>query len=245
MKRLDRWLLPILTCLVVLVAVLLPQRLSRWRDEAVLNGPHTEELKTENELPTQSLPLEERMMLMARYDEDMDAMTAMVQELEQDGGMEALMRTELERLCESGILPWETLPEDLSPFLSRRLYLRAPEEIWGASFLVMEGYSKEDDVSLSLALDEETGYALRLELYSPALRKFVGEPVNIGTVFLDRLGVESECAGYGRYDASFDLLEANCRYAVLLEDRTALRIIPFPGDRVGFATDANVAAIGK
>lgn len=244
MKGLDRWLLPILTCLVVLVAILLPQRLSRWRDEAVLGGPHTEELKTENELPTQALALEERIALLGRYNGAPEAMTVLTQELDRGSGAETLMWAELERLCESGVLEWELLPERFPSLQSWRLYLRAPEAICGAGFLVMDGYSEEDGVYLSLALDEETGYALELELSSPAARKFAGEPVNIGIVFLDRLGVENECAGYGKYSASFDLPGADCRYDVSLEDRSMLRIIPFPRDG-GFATDSNGAAAAK
>lgn len=244
MKRLDRWLLPVLTCLVVLVAILLPQRLSQWRDQAALNGLHTEELKTENELPTQSLTLEERILLLARYDEDMDSMTAMVQELEQSGEVAGMMRKELERLCESGVLPPEVLPADLSSFESRRLYLRAPEEIWGSSFLLMEGYDKAEDIYFSLVLDEETGYALRLELATPALQQFSDEPVNIGITFLDRLGVENMCIGYGGYDATFDLPGADCRYTIWLENHAMLQITPAPKGIADFATDAssNMAA---
>lgn len=240
MKRLDRWLLPALTCLVVLAAILLPQRLSQWRDQAALNGLHTEELKTENELPTQSLTLEERMLLLARYGEDMDSMTAMVQALEQSGEVAGMMREELERLCESGVLPPEALPADLSSFESRRLYLRAPDEIWGGSFLTMEGYSKAEDIYLSLVLDEETGYALRLELVTPALKEFPDEPITIGTAFLDRMGVENTCIGYGGYDAAFDLPGAGCRYTIWLENHAMLQITPAPEGIAGSATDASV-----
>ncbi|WP_298029822.1 hypothetical protein [uncultured Dysosmobacter sp.] len=204
MKRLDRILLPILTCLVVLVALLFPQRLSQWRDEAVLNSPHTEELKTENELPTQALTIQERMLLVAQYNEGAD-MTALVQELEWDSETENLVWKELEGLCKDGILPPEVLPEDLTAFPLQRCYLRSPEEIRGASFLVVEGYSKKNALNLSLALDEETGAALWLEADSPFLRKFDADSLAIGSIFLARLGLENVCENYSPQAAQLTL----------------------------------------
>lgn len=245
MRRLDRWLLPILTCLVVLVAILLPQRLSRWRDEAVLNGPHTEELKTENELPTQSLALEERILLLAQYNDTPEAMTVIVQELELQGEAEELIQAELERLYAGGILDSEAMPESLAPFWGNRVYLRAPEEIWGASFLTMEGYLKEDGTYLSLVVDEESGTALWLEVFTPGIKKWVGEPVEVGRFFLDRMGVENICTGYGMYDATFDLPGADCHYEISSAD--ALTVIPYAG-YIGYGygevadTDSNAAA---
>lgn len=243
MRRIDQWLLPILTCLVVLAALLLPQRISRWRDEAALDGPHTEELKTENDLPTQSLTLEERILLLAQYNDAPDSMTAIVQELELSGEVEELMHAELEQLCAGGILDSEAIPESFAPFWGHRIYLRAPDKIWGASFLTMEGYLKEDGTSLSLVLDEASGIALRLEVFTPAIQKWVGEPVDVGLFFLDRMGVASTCTGYGMYDAAFDLPGADCHYEICRAN--ALTVIPYTGYTsygYGEVTDSNAAA---
>ena len=42
MKRLKKWGLPLLTGIVVLAAVLLPERISELRDRQILNTAHTE-----------------------------------------------------------------------------------------------------------------------------------------------------------------------------------------------------------
>jgi len=224
MRRLDHYLLPVLTCLVVLVAILFPQRLSQWRDEAVLNRLHTEKLRTENDLPTQPLSLEERMLLLAVYTEGLDPdMTVIFQEREWDEETEALMRTELERLSENGVLPTGPLAESVSGFSAQRCYLRASEEIRGAAFLTIDIYSKAEDLWLCLILDEETGYALTLEVSGPAMEKFDAVPADIGILFLDRLGLEYTLDGYAEYDAGFTLTGTDCGY-IVIKGRDDLRI---------------------
>lgn len=223
MRKWKPRLLPVLTCVVMLSAVILPQQLSRWRDQALLDTPHTEALHGENELPTRPLSLLEQMSLIALFNMDNEALTSVIQELGQDSETAAMVRTELERLCDSDVLPPEVLPEDLSEFSSRRLYLRMPGTLTGASFLVMEGYSKQEELYLSLVLSETDGYALWLELDHPAMKKFVGQPVDIGRAFLDRLGVENSCTGYGRYDAVFTTPDGGLQYAVY-RDGTLLLI---------------------
>lgn len=241
MSKVKRWFLPILTCAVMLASVILPQRLSLWRDETLLNAPHTEELQAENELPTRPLSLPEQMALVSLFDADSGALTSVTQELGQDSQAETMVRTELERLCSNGILAPELLPEDLSNFFGYRVYLRMPGTISGASFLVMEGYSKRENIYFSLLLNEEDGYALRLELSHPAIKNFIGEPLDIGTAFLDRLGVENTCVGYGPYDAVFTTPDAALQYGVFLE-YDLLRIVPLPESETGGATDASVSA---
>jgi len=226
MRRLDRYLLPILTCLVVLVAILFPQRLSRWRDEAELNGPHTEELKTENDLPTQPLSLEERILLLAvftEYGESPD-MTVILQEQGWNDETEALMRAELERLRENGVLP--LMPEGLLGFSVQRCWLRAAEEIRGAAFLIMNVRSKAEGVWLSMILDEETGYALTLEASGSAVKLCDAEPVDTGILFLDRLGLEYACDGYAENDAGFTLTGTECSY-IVVKDQGYLRVSPW------------------
>lgn len=229
MRKWKPRLLPVLTCAVMLAAVILPQQLSRWRDQALLNTPHTEALHGENELPTRPLSLPEQMSLIALFNIDNEALTSVIQELGQDSGAAATVRTELERLCDSGVLPPEVPLEDLSPLSCRRLYLRMPGTLTGASFLVMEGYSKQKEFYLSLVLSETDGYALWLELDHPAMKKFAGQPVDIGRAFLDRLGVENSCTGYGRYDASFATPDGGLQYTVY-RDGTLLFIQAFSGE---------------
>lgn len=241
MSKVKRWFLPILTCAVMLASVILPQRLSLWRDETLLNAPHTEELQAENELPTRPLSLPEQMALVSLFDADSGSLTSVTQELGQDSQAETMVRAELERLCSNGILAPELLPEDLSNFFSYRVYLRMPGTISGASFLVMEGYSKRENIYFSLLLNEEDGYALRLELSHPAIKKFLGEPLDIGTAFLDRLGVEHSCIGYGPYDAAFAAPDSAIQYTVSLEG-DLLRIVPWPEGETGVSTDASASA---
>lgn len=242
MNKRKPWLLPILTCAVMLAAVILPQRLSLWRDEALLNTPHTEELQAENELPTRPLSLPEQMALVSLFDADSVSLTSVTQDLGQDSQVEAMVRTELERLCDNGILAPDLLPQDLSNFFSYRVYLRMPGAISGASFLVMEGYAKQEGIYLSLLMNEEDGYALRLELSHPAIQKFIGEPLDIGTAFLDRLGVENSRIGHSRYEAVFTTPDSTLEYIVSREG-DLLRIVPLSENETGGATDATSTAL--
>lgn len=227
MRRLDKYLLPILTCLVVLVAILFPRRLSQWRDEAVLNGLHTEELKTENDLPTQPLSLEERMLLLAMYADGLEEnLTVIAQEQEWDEETDALLRTELERLSANGVLPTGPLVESVSGFSAQRLYLRSPEEIRGASFLTIDVHSKAEKLWLTIILDEETGFALALEASGLAVEKFDAVPSDIGILFLDRLGLEYTLDGYAEYDAGFTLTGTDCGY-IVIKGRDDLHISPW------------------
>ena len=228
MRRLDKFLLPLLTCLVVLGAILFPQQLSQWRDRAVWNGPHTEELKTENDLPTQPLSLAERMLLLARYSDDTDKyteITVIFQEQESDDEAAALLRAELERLSRLGVLPTGPLMAELSGFHAQRCYLRSPEEIRGASFWTIDAYSKAEDLWLYLILDEETGYALQLDMVGPVLDDFDPKADRVGALFLEGLRLEYWLEGSEEYIARFALPETDCR-CVVRKGWDYLRISP-------------------
>lgn len=240
MNKLRSWSLPLLTCAVMLAAVILPQRISLWRDQALLNTPHTEELRVENDLPTHPLSLLEQMSLVSLCDLYPESLTVVTQELIPDGEAMATIRTELDRLCGDGILPPEVLPADLSGFLYQRLYLRLPGSVSGASFLLMEGYSKKEDSYFSLLLNED-GYALRLEVIHPAMKKYAGTPLEIGTAFLDRLGVEHTCVGDSFYEAVFTTPDPALRYFAS-QDGDLLRIVPMPEGEVPYATDSGSGA---
>lgn len=238
MNKLRSWSLPILTCAVMLAAVILPQRISLWRDLALLDTPHTEELQAENDLPTRPLSLLEQMSLVSLCDIYPESLTVVAQELIPDSETVAMIWTELDRLCDDGILAPEVLPADLSDFLCQRLYLRLPGSISGASFLLMEGYSKQEGLYFSLLLNED-GYTLRLELTHPAMEKYAGTPLDIGAAFFDRLGIEHSCVGYSPYEAVFATPDPTLRYLVS-QDTDLLHIIPIPEGEISGSTDANV-----
>ena len=109
MKKWKNWLLPIFTCLVVLCAALLPQRLSELRDRALLGAVHTEEL-TDDRLPVRPLSLTERLELLFLLQSEPESFTVVTQDLsakmtpEEMPALQTQVWEELKGLVEAGVL---------------------------------------------------------------------------------------------------------------------------------------------
>ena len=65
MRRLKKWGLPLLTGIVVLAAVLLPERISELRDRRILNTAHTEPM-AQADLNARAPTLPEKLELLGR-----------------------------------------------------------------------------------------------------------------------------------------------------------------------------------
>ena len=71
MTTAKKWGLPVLTGLMVLASIVLPQQLSSLRDLKTLDTIHIESL-SEDDLSVRELPLPEKLALLARAIRDPD-----------------------------------------------------------------------------------------------------------------------------------------------------------------------------
>ena len=224
MNRLRRYLLPALTCLVVLAAALLPGRLSLLRDQTQLSAVHTEELTVDNDLPLRPLDRLERVCLFARYEAEPEACLVSYRELKDDQELPELWETvsaELKILTDSGVLPQALLPKEPPTLEGTRIYLRNLDSLTGASFLYVGGYDKKSDISCWFAVDEESGRLLAIDLSEPGVRKYMTDPDQLsqaGLTFLNRLDISCELLGASDREALFSLPDTEVSYLVIVDD---------------------------
>lgn len=196
MKNLKKWLLPALTLLVVLGAVLLPPWAAQVKDAQLLGRVHTEEMA--GSLSFQAASLTDRLGLLARWSAGGEV-ASLTQELADDeielhtqqpvapgpapsGGqtsddmedlvymlLEARVRAALDRLAPEGTFLRDVLPQGLEGVTAQRLLLWEPSGGLAASFLQVQWEPAQTGRawSLSLTLDEENDLILSLTLKNP------------------------------------------------------------------------------
>lgn len=222
MKKCKNWLLPIFTCLVVLCAALLPQRLSELRDRALLGAVHTEEL-TDNRLPARPLSLAERIELLSLWSIEQENFTVVTQELspkmtpEEMPALQTQVWEELKSLVEAGVLSEEMLPEDLSRLSGERTSVRLSEDLQGATVLQLGVVDKWKGPDLSIILDADTGHAIALQVFSPISEPLAATATDIGKAFMDRLGIENQVQTPGADHAVILLPETKVLYDIDLD----------------------------
>lgn len=222
MRKWKSWLLPIFTCLVVLCAALLPQRLSELQDRATLGTIHAEEL-TDARLPTRPLNLAERMELLSLWWNEPDNFTVITQELssksspEEMSSLQTQVWEELKSLVESGIISEEMAPDDLSRLSGEKTFVRMSEDLRGATFLQLGVADKGKGPDLSIILDADTGYAITLMVFFPTSEHLSATATDIGRAFMDRLGIENQVQTSGVDHAVVLLPEVEVLYDIDLD----------------------------
>ena len=227
MRRLQAWLLPFLTVLTVLTVTLLPQRLSALQDQKQLGQIHTEALTEENSLPIQPPDMVQRIDLLARWMETSDVMSVQ-QELPSDTvnpELTGIILDELESMANGGVLPTELLPGSIPFTEATQIYLQ--QQLTGAKYYVFDTPLHTEDAHLWAVLDGDTKQLLWLELVHPVMENFFDSlsPADIGTFFLERLGIENDLAAAGKFDAVFQTANPDVQYVISL-DPCSLKISP-------------------
>lgn len=139
MKKWKNRLLPIFTCLVVLGAALLPQRLSELRDHTLMGTVHTEKL-TDNWLLARPLSLAERIELLTLWSDEPERFTVVTQELsvkmapEEILALQTQVWKELKSLADAGIFPDEMLQEETSDLSGERTSVRLSDDLRSTTF---------------------------------------------------------------------------------------------------------------
>lgn len=179
MKLVKKWLFPVLTCLIVVGAAVLPQRVSQARDARQFGQVHTEELEVET-LPAYEPPsLLKRMELYARWSVRAETIpsfqTSVIPYDEDSGQSENLARQALDRLAQAEVIPSKLLSSDLAITSMDHILLwdpavsiahQDPVEFWAIMADFGEG-------SFWARLDGESGLLLEISLYDPNMARWL------------------------------------------------------------------------
>lgn len=236
MKLLKKLILPVLTCLTVLAAVLLPPRISQAGDARLMGQIHAENVKVEDY--SEPATLAQRIDLLARWTAGDKTLTGITQMLYSDLSMTVSLQDRAQMALWDLTEALPLLGKDLwtasgmDQVKASSLLLRDPASGLSANLyqIQWEAWSSGDDnnqgkkQSISLILDEETNLILSLTTeghlmdasptYDKA-SKFNEEQAaqsfeKLGYAYLDYLRVEGDIVyhqiGYG---IVFRIPEAN------------------------------------
>lgn len=165
MKLIKKWLFPILTCLIIVGAAVLPPYISQVRDSKQFGQIHAEELNADILSAREPPDLLERLELYARWCTPTETIPSF-QNPETDVD---LAEQALERLVQAGVIPGHLLWDSVEQADATRLLLWNPTDSMGnqtpIEFWRVKVYL--GDRSLSMDLDGEAWSNFPV---SPAIR---------------------------------------------------------------------------
>lgn len=181
MKWVKKWLFPVLTCLIVAGAAVLPPYISQIRDAGLLGQVHTQALAADA-LPVREAPeLLDRLALYARWCSPSEIIPSFQSpETEYVETAERVTREALEKLADGGVLPGQAV-WDLADGAARL-------EITSWSHILLwdpdVGIAQQEPISfwavtgdlgrgsVWMDIDAESGLPLRLSLYDPDMAQW-------------------------------------------------------------------------
>lgn len=229
MKLVRKWLFPVLTCLIVVMAALLPPYISQLRDAKQFGQIHTEALEADS-LPVREEPtFLDRLALYLRWRNSEWAVPSVRSpEEEREDRAEELIRAGLERLVEGDVFSadartlWaeQYLPDlHISSWsyvllwdMEDGVVSREPCAIWELAAVM-------DTCTVGLALDVESGLPLCLDIYDSNLIQWLSpkDPEALPFMaerFLALLGLEGEQVTFSTLDSGI----GQCIYRVTNTD---------------------------
>lgn len=250
-----KWFLPAVTMLIVLTAIVLPERLSALGDRKLFGAAHVEPFDSAFGLSAPGMTMAQKVNILAalNYGEETDAYSRMQdrfpdEELER---MNMLSEAAVDTLTEAGVL---NLPYGVSVNTMER-YDSAMCIVWDrltageASFLQMYYYDDAASCGLNLIVDEESGMAVQFSVFYPSLEaEFAGTDgvrlVDTLCLFADLFGGELVDIKYGENDAYVTVrtgdgdfyFHAGQKYEVLTIEPSPS---PTPASYVGIIVDGS------
>ena len=205
MKLVSKWLFPVLTCLIIMGAVVLPPYISHIRDDRQFFGQiHTSELDAEALPVWEGWDLLERLELYARWHTMSDVIPSFQtapesEEPEMVELAERVLDQALNRLIQAGVIPSRLSAYPLERAGITRILLwdpvdsmrsREAVEFWSVTADWGEG-------SLWITVDSESGLPLVLSIYDPDMAQWLSDKdpdtlPNLAERFFDLLGLEAE-----------------------------------------------------
>lgn len=183
MKLMRRWLLPALTCLLVLGAAALPAYISQMRDAKQFGQVHAEALEADPLPAVQTSTLLDRMALYAsRLSSSRTILSSTDYSILEDGQEAALAQSAQELLTGSGVLPaWIFEEEPFGAMRVSRLLLwdaedkREPSVFWDVTW---ENYTnKSHQKSVHVTLDAQTGLPIHLYVHDTNMSQWMAYDV--------------------------------------------------------------------
>lgn len=206
MKPMRKWLLPALTCLIVVGAAILPPQVSKFRDLRQFGQVHTEALEADDLPVREPATLLDRMALYSgQYSSEHPILSFRdVAYSEEDSEGIELARTTQELLINAGILPeWFSREEPFGMVIISRLLLLDPAEgnaaqepsaFWDAEWFYDS--NKKYQKSVHVVLDAETGLPIDLFVNDTNMSQWLsGETQELRLLaerFFNLLGLEAQ-----------------------------------------------------
>ena len=229
MKTVKRWLLPALTCLIVVAAVLLPPYLSQMRDRGLTDTDHTEAVNGDR-LSLKEATLEQRIGLLYRWEngEQIDAVTQPFSNEELERDIQPAVFESYDELCRevptlASALDWWA-PGEVT---GSRLLLRDAAGGLSASMLQLRGTFPDAE----LIIDERTGLVLSLTVdRMPTTPDSVdtGGCADCAWEYLSYLGIDGEMVSSGETTAILRLPACGVDY-LFQNEVGEIAIGPFAG----------------
>lgn len=183
MKLVRRWLLPALTCLLVLGAAALPPYISQMRDAKQFGQVHAQALEADPLPAVQASTLLDRMTLYAsRLSSNRTILSSTDYSILEDGQETALAQSAQELLTGSGVLPaWIFEEEPFGAMRVSRLLLWDAEDKWEPSVfwdVTWENYTnKSHQKSVHVTLDAQTGLPIHLYVHDTNMSQWMAYDV--------------------------------------------------------------------
>ena len=181
MKLVKKWLFPILTCLIVMGAAVLPPYISQIKDNRQFAQIHTSELNADALPVWEGRNLLERLELYARWSTDHSEIIPSFQtvpdseEAENVELAEQTLNQALDHLTQAGVIPAYLLEFPLEHTGITRILLWNPADSMSSQepleFWSVTAEFGED--SLWIMVDSESGLPLDLNLYDPNMARWL------------------------------------------------------------------------
>lgn len=203
MNLLKKWLFPILTCLIVIGAAVLPAYISQVKDNRQFAQIHTSELNADALAVREGRDLLGRLELYARWNTMSDIIPSF-QTVPEDEKLENVELAEqtlthaLDYLIQAGVLPDYLLELPLEYLNVSRVLLWDPDDMssWNLAeyWSVTTGLGED---SLWIMIDSESGLPLTLNLYDPNMARWLEykDPntlPDMAAQFFELLGLKTE-----------------------------------------------------
>lgn len=207
-----KWFLPIVTMLIVLTAIVLPERLSALGDRKLFVAAHVEPFDSALDTAASVMSLVQRIKVLAalNFGEKTDAYLRYEDSFTQEEQNEndRVFLTTVDTLAKNGVLPLQEgfSLENMERGYSQRLLLWDNITMEEASFLQMSCYDATFGGGIDLTVDEASGQVVIMTVYSLDVETyFAGDDgrklIEIGTQFLELLGFTVTDVKYGADDA--------------------------------------------
>lgn len=204
MKRKIRlpaaWVLPLLTIILILLAIVLPERISALRDRRLFAAAHVEAFDKEQGVASSAMTLEQRLRAVTelsfggaadvyvRYGD-----TFSQEEIRQLDGM---FQDSIQKLMDSAAFPCLQKLD----VLNMECYGRERAFVWdsatmgNASFVQLHYYDEKLEAGVYLALDEESGLPISLTVFFPHMESLFAKEES--RMLLERLRAFTQPLGF-------------------------------------------------